>query len=479
MKKDQIISKFLVIGFGTIISMLIGLVSFSIITRIIDPAEMGKMSIFDTYGGIAIMVICMGLDQAFVRFYYDSDENGYKHDLLIKCIVLPVGSAIVISLIMLLLVYNNVMNFELGKHGLVGLCFFVIIQIIYRFSELVVRLKYDSKFYSFLNILSKLLYFILVIILVYFSDLQGFSVLMVSTVIVGFIMTIISILHNNSIWFCKDISHRAERFSSLIKYGYPFILSMGITTVFQALDRLAINYYCSYTDVGVYSSALTLVNVFAVFQAAFTALWGPMMVEHNSNNPHDKEYYRNAYSIVTVIMFFIGICFIFAKDILVFLAGEKYRFASYIVPCLAFNPIMYTISETTCCGIVLEKKSKLNILVALGACVTNFIGNMIMVPLVGPKGAAFSTGIAYIVFFLLRTLFSNMVFDTCFKLEKIFILSFFVYLFALYCSFYSFGVFTFVGFLICMIILFILYKKWILLCVKYIKEYIANCFVKS
>ncbi len=60
----------------------------------------------------------------------------------------------------------------------------------------------------------------------------------------------------------------------------------------------------------------------------------------------------------------------------------------------------YTISETTVCGIVSMKKSKIQIVVAAGACITNIIMNTFLVPRYGCQGAAISTGISYIVFLL-------------------------------------------------------------------------------
>ena len=91
MNKNHILKKFLDIGVGTFISMLIGLLVFPIITRIVVPSELGRMSIFDMYAGIAIMVLCLGLDQAFVRFYYDSNEIDYKRYLLKSCISIFIG----------------------------------------------------------------------------------------------------------------------------------------------------------------------------------------------------------------------------------------------------------------------------------------------------------------------------------------------------------------------------------------------------
>ena len=117
---------------------------------------------------------------------------------------------------------------------------------------------------------------------------------------------------------------------------------------------------------------------------------------------------------------------------------------------------MYTISETTQCGITYSKKSYHNITVSLIACIVNIIGNIILVPMIGIKGAAISTGFSYIVFFLMRTVISNYYYKVDFQLFKIFIMIFVTSLYAYYSTFYSFGIVNIIGFFICFIQIFIL-----------------------
>ena len=88
-QNKSFLSHFLAIGSGTVISMLLGLLTTPIITRIVDPNEYGQLSIFQMYTGIALMVLCLGLDQALVRFYYDKDTLSYKQALLRYCFWIP------------------------------------------------------------------------------------------------------------------------------------------------------------------------------------------------------------------------------------------------------------------------------------------------------------------------------------------------------------------------------------------------------
>ena len=469
--KGSFLKHFFVIGGGTAINMLIGLVYTPIITRLVDPTEYGQLSIFNMYAGIAEMVLCLGLDQALVRYYYETNEPDKKRALFLKCILIPVILTLFCSAVFILLVSSGILKFEFNTYISVWLCLCVLVQIINRFKFLLLRLEYKSKQYSLIRILHKLLYLVLVVILAVTIRKEYLSLLVISTVAALAVCTMIGIRAQSEAWAFKrkDISSCPVQTQELIKYALPFIISMGVTQLFQAIDKIALNTYRSYAEVGVYSSAMTLVLIFNIIQVTFNALWGPMQVEHYTNHPEDHSLYQKANQIITVIMFFIGLSLILVKDLFAFILGSKYREAAFILPFLVFNPIMYTISETTVGGLVFKKKSNMQVVVAAGACITNFIGNTLLVPSMGCQGAAISTGLSYIVFFSLRTIMSNKYYYTDFKLKKFYILTGATCLYAWYATFHRFDIVLLLGYLACITLLILLYNTTIQWGISYLK----------
>lgn len=225
------------------------------------------------------------------------------------------------------------------------------------------------------------------------------------------------------------------------------------------MDKISLNHYCSYSEVGIYSSAMTIVSIFAIIQTTINTLWGPLQTEHYVKNPEDTSFIQKGNQYITVIMFFMGLSLILCKDIFALLLGEKYRMAAVILPFLIFYPIMYTISETTCSGIGVSKKSYLNIWVSLGACAVNFIGNNILVPIYDGIGAAISTGISYIVFFWLRTYFSNKYYYINYELKKFSIITCVALVYAWYNTFFEFNIITIIGYIVGIVTLLVLYKQ--------------------
>ena len=463
-QKQSFLKHFTIIGGGTVINMLLGLMTEPIITRLVDPSDNGKYGIFNMYSSLAVMVLCIGLDQALVRYYYEKDTDDYKRSLLSKCIVIPVLLCLAVSGIVMALSISGLVKFKFDPLIMGILCIFTLFQLIYRFSLLLVRLEYKSKLYSLLNIIHKLMYLAAVFPLIFLFKHNHVMALVISTTIASFVCLFTSITANRRLWKPHTDKSACETpRKELMRFGYPYILSMGLATLFSAIDKISLDIYRTDHEIGVYTSAITLINVFAIIQTTFNTLWQPMSVEHYTKDPEDKSFYQQGNQLITIVMFFIGLSLILFKDLFVYILGAKYREAATILPFLCFNPIMYTISETTVSGLVFKKKSMMQIVVSAGACATNIIGNMILVPRLGGKGAAISTGISYIVFFTLRTVLSNRYFYVDFKLGRFYTLTFAVVLYCFYNTFFKFGILTIVGYIACVALLVVLYfgsVKW-------------------
>jgi hypothetical protein len=129
------------------------------------------------------------------------------------------------------------------------------------------------------------------------------------------------------------------------------------------------------------------------------------------------------------------------------------------MPFLIFNPIMFTISETTCAGIGVSKKSYLNIIVALGACLINLAGNLLLVPVLAGKGAAISTGCSYIVFWALRMILSNRYYYVNYGNAKFLFITLLTAGYALYNTFVRFNWISVVLYAVLIGLLLFLYRS--------------------
>lgn len=451
---------FLTMGIGTLLYMIVGFIGTPIITRLVDPADYGQMSMLTVYSNIGLMLCSLGLDQTMLRYFYQGDLQDQRR-LVMTCCGIPTLAAVALSILSLFAYLGGFQWMPLSE--LILLEVNVIALLLNRFATLLLRLQGHTKTYSTANLIQKSSYIILTIVLVLVVRSHHFVILAVSTILSSLLSAVFSIVIEKDLWqFPKADSHSPWKCRELLQYGFPIMFSSSITVLFNALDKLFIGHFGTLTDVGVYASAMNLMAVFSVVRTSFNAIWMPAAVEHYEKSPADKTFYQRGNAFISLLMLTFGAAVVLCKDLFVMLLGSKYQAASTVVPYLMFEPILYTISETTATGIVVQKKPIYQLIVAGGSCLVNFFGNWLLVPVLGVQGAALSTGVSYIVFFALRTMLSNRVFYVDYNLKGFWPALAALFAFASYGSAHSFSGIQFLLFLGVLAVIVLVYRESIL-----------------
>ena len=309
----------------------------------------------------------------------------------------------------------------------------ILFNFFYRYGTLVIRMQHKGNRFSILEILNKLFNLILILIFALFVG-NTYKIIIYSTVVTLILLTIISVLFERDFWSIRNFKVNDLKHSKIeiIKYSYPFVLTILITWLFQSFDQIAIRHWSTFEELGLYAAAFKIVALLSVLQVTFSTFWTPVCYEHFEKTPNNKSLYRNTTKIITFIMFLVAIITIAGKDIIVYLLGSDFKEAAKIMPFLVFMPIMYTISETTVIGINFYKKTKWHIFISLVACIVNIIGNWLLVPNYGALGASISTAFSYIVFFSLRTLISLKYYKVYYDLRRIYFMILILTVYSIY-----------------------------------------------
>lgn len=467
----NIIKQLFDIGIGTIISIIISAVSTPIVTRIVSPGEYGFYNIFLSISSICMSFLTLGLDQSLLRFYYVCDEKKYKTLLFKKCIKIPIFFSFVFLFFIVFLYKKIPWLIEFDLLDILILSTYIILLVLTRFFQLVMRLEFDSKNYSISVIIQKISYVVILLILIYLTKNSKSIVLCISITISYAITTAFLFISNkNLIEYSKNKLSYNITYKELLEYALPFMLSMFIFSIFQSIDKLIIKEKLGLYEVGIYSSAVNLMNLIAIIQTTFSTVWSPISMKKIEEDPEDIEFHKIANKAVTVIMFFISFSIILVKDIFVLFLGEEYRAASMILPLLLFYPIMYTISETTIAPLLYYKKVKIQIVISVLVCLISILLNIVFIPIFGLKGSALSMGLSYIFFYFIRVYFSNKVYYVDYDNKKMLLILFIAIIYALYNCYIEFNIFSIVIYFIVLIILYVLYKSEIKTIIIYIKE---------
>lgn len=469
--KNNLFKKFIEFALGNAIVFILGIFSVPIVSRMIDPTQNGKASMFVTYTSLIVLVLTMGIDQAYIRYYNDEKEEN-RGKLLRRSIKIPIVTNLSLGLI-LLIFYKQISNLILSETSFLVVALLLIhstASIMSNFAMIHVRMKQKGKAYSMLGVINKVSYLALMFLFFYIFK-NNYITMILATVLSNLIMVIIAILYEREDWFGFNNNALNTTTKELFTYGVPFIFSMAITWVFQSIDRISIQSFCNdYAQIGLYTGAMYIISLLNTVQGAFTTFWTPVAFEKYATNPEDKQFFININEIVSAVMLLISVGLIATKDILIILLGKEYEGAQFIFPFLVLMPIMYTISETTVLGINFSKKTKYHIYIASFAAIFNIIGNLILVPKLGAKGAAISTGLAYVVFFIFRTYFANKFYKINFKFLKFGVCVLLVYILAAYSSKYRFNMTILILIIINVFAILFAYRKIIAQIINLVKN---------
>lgn len=419
---------------GAFMTLIVGLISTPILTRMISTTEMGKYSMFITIGSLISSILYLGLDQSYVRFYNDEPDH-CRVLLLRKCMKFPVMATTVVSFF-LLLFYRPFSDMLVGTYSfavVIVFALYLVGLVVDRFWLLKIRMVKKARAYSLLNVIRKLSNLIFAIALYYLCWGDSFWTLVIAITLAEGVLVMGCLLVEND---HRKVNKKKINtpLSEILKYGFPFIFSTTITLVFQSIDKLMLNALADYNQVGLYSGAQNIVNLLTQVQLVFTTFWVPVAYEHYSKDTNDKDFFIKINKIVSYVMLIIAIALLCVKDILILFLGKNYREAVYVFPFLVFMPIMYTISETTVMGINFKKKSGYHVWISLVCALVNTLGNYYLIQYFGAKGAAISTELAYIIFFVMRTVLANKVYPTRFALTRFAVAVAVVYMLAIMAS---------------------------------------------
>lgn len=453
---NKLFKKFVEFSMGNLLVFILGIVTLPMITRLVSTIEYGKASMFNTMCNLLLVVTILGIDQAYVRYVY---EEKNRNDIFIQSLRASMISNLVIGII-IVFIYKPISQLIIGENSILVILLLLSynnINIINRFSLLYIRMEQKSKTYSVIQVISKLLYLIFIYVLynIFGDNYITIALAMVLSNLfsVIYMKCVVKIRYNI---FSKVNTKVSSK--ELIKYGIPVAFATAITWLLNSTDKIILTNYAGYSEVGIYSGAFTIIGMLNILQGAFNTFWVPVANDKYVNDPNAKDFYILMNKIIAFCMILVSILMIIFRDIITVILGNNYNEAIYVFPFLVFVPLMNTVSETTVIGINFMKKTKYHILTGVLALVINLIGNIMLIPRYGAKGAAISTGVSYIVFYIARTYISKSLYNVNYKNSRYMLNTILLIGLAIYATFNKTDITLISMGVLCIIICIISYK---------------------
>lgn len=190
----------------------------------------------------------------------------------------------------------------------------------------------------------------------------------------------------------------------LLSHGRHFILVNLLVTIYTQMDRLMLGSMADQGEVGIYSAAMTISNLWIFVPNALIDSARPLIMELKVNDKK-KEYqkrWRQLYAGIIWIGILAGIFFsVFSKLIVWIIYGEAYEASIGVLQILIWSRLFSLLGVLRSTWMLCEGHEKyVKYFVGVGA-VTNVFLNCILIPIMGASGAAVATLITEVISSLL------------------------------------------------------------------------------
>ena len=390
---------------GPVGGAILSVVSLPVITWFFSQEDVGRIAMLQVTLGFGILLFSLGLDQSYVREFHEVDNK----PALLKRAMFP-GLVLLAVTVCVLLSLGGVLAgwlFDVPQWHLSFLVAFALVaSFLSRFLSLVLRMRERGLAFSMSQLLPKLL--LLLIIGGYVAvgaDKSLTNLVLAHAAAIGFVCIIYG--WNTRCEWLEGMRTKLDlgQLKSMLRFGLPLILGGLAFWGLTALDKIFLRTLADFSELGIYSVAVSFAGAAAILQSIFSTVWAPTVYKWASAGEGLERVNQVSRYILGLVVIGFSLTGLLSWT-LVYILPESYAGVPWVVVSCIGYPLLYTLSETTVVGIGVSRRSSFAMLAAVIAFVFNVLSNWWLIPIFGAAGAAVSTCVSFWIFFVLRTEFS-------------------------------------------------------------------------
>lgn len=381
-------------------SALISFIVVPISSHVYSADDLGKINFFLSVGSICYTLLCLGLDQGYIRFFSIAKDDT-KQKQLMSFNLSVVFSVLLAVTLTAALFWKPISRWLFGDENLnllLMLPCYVGGLLIVRFISTQYRMVEHLPLYTALTILlgisTKGIYLLSAPVsatyqtAVYFCGLTGVVILIVLLFTQRKGLTRPAAVSNKGLY-------RAE-----IMYALPLIPAMLMSLLNNNISQFMLRSFDGFAYLAGYSVAVTVATALNVVQTGFNTFWSPYVFKNHGNN---QTQIKQIHSYIVTLMPMVAMAIVLLQDAIFLVVNEDYRYITQFLPFLIMTPLCYTIGETTCIGIALSMKTSYNILIYSLSAVVNCVCCLLLIPPFGANGGAIAAAIGALTALTLKT----------------------------------------------------------------------------
>jgi O-antigen/teichoic acid export membrane protein len=402
-------NKILGYALGPIGAAALGFITLPLITWFYSVEDVGRISMLQVVVSFSILIFCLGLDQAYVREYHESENKPqlFKHSVF-PGLALIVGVYGIIYISDPTFIAQYLYGIPSEYLSVISITCFVL-AFISRFLSLILRMEDRALAYSMSQLLPKVLFLVFIVSGIWLGHDKDIYNLISARALSIAAVFIVFFWNTRKEWLASfKYSFEWKQLKPLLIFGLPLVIGGLASWGLNVMDKLFLRSMSTFSELGVYSVTMSVAGVATIFAGIFNTIWAPMVFKWVKEGVDFKKIDEISEHLLAAIYFIVVLAGLFSW-VLPYLLPTEYAEIQYLITLCLLGPLFYTLSETTAVGISISRKTGLSMLASIGAMLINAVGNYFLVPKMGAMGAAISTALSFWIFYILRTEFSRRV----------------------------------------------------------------------
>lgn len=386
-------------GMGNFVSRGITFLLLPLLTNSMSPAEYGKLSIIQTFIGLAEVFFAVGMRQSILRYSAKDKftrEEAFSGGVFWIIMASVVGSAV-------LMVFRPFFEGVSGLHSSIIYRYMIFILILDALSippYAVLQMAGRPLYYALLKVANVSVYFGGCFYLVFLKGQADVDAVLTANIAASAVLILL----------CLPVFLKHARFKlpwgllkPMLRFGAPYIPNVVFVVTMDLINRVFIGRMLGLEAAGYFTAAIKLALIMYLVVYAFQTAWQPFFLSH-LNDPHGGRLFARVftyYLLATCAVFlFIGV---FYREIAslhfrgFMLIGSEYHSGLNIIPIVLLAYAFCGMYSNFIVGIYAREKSYIIPLITFVGAAVNVAANFLLIPVLKLTGAALATLLSYIV----------------------------------------------------------------------------------
>jgi O-antigen/teichoic acid export membrane protein len=418
----SLLRSIIIYGFGNVSVKLVGLVLLPLYTnpRLLSVDEYGAMGLLDISAQILIAIFSLSLYAAYARWYWDKEYYERRKRIFFTCFSTLTVFAIFLSVSGIFAsgpISRLLFNKDAFSSALMLMIIAASMQPLIDFTLTQMRVEEKPVFYITTNIIR------LVVILaatIYFLKYEhrGLTGIYEAQIIGNVLFLLITsryIFRNMEFRFSTPI------LKDIIRFSLPLALAALSNVLLVVLDRYVLNYKSTLLNVGIYTQGYKIANTTKVFIISSVQLALAPAIFKIMYRPDHKMIYSKIMTWFTIVVVYFSLFLsLFGLEVTKFFTTATIYWDAYkLIPIFCLGITFSMLKDVSITGLQITKRTRIIGLMLTIIAIFNLGINLLLVPVWGIYGAALSSLISQLVFFIVLYFYAQKYYPIPYRLDKV------------------------------------------------------------